>query len=216
MGIISSLYIDNCVTPNGKLDEQQRRLSRGRLTSISSNKGQDIADIRRSQIQGGFRSDPSLTASSKSSLKSIFDNARGEKSKTDMKRFSRAQPLHPNWGRDLRQSTGEALNRRSYSNHLRTAVESQDQRKSQSPISRASHFTTNQLTVEDARVSPTNRRTSSARNSVRKSTGRKTIMGGRKSSRQTTEEFDIDKSLQELKEKIKKLESEDKNDITYG
>ena len=41
-------------------------------------------------------------------------------------------------------------------------------------------------------------------------------MGGRKSSRpQTTEEFDIDKSLQELKEKIKKLESEDKNDITY-
>ena len=98
----------------------------------------------------------------------------------------------------------------------RTAVESQDQRKSQSPISRASHFTTNQLTVEDARVSPTNRRTSSARNSVRKSTGRKTIMGGRKSSRQTTEEFDIDKSLQELKEKIKKLESEDKNDITYG
>ena len=40
MGIISSLYIDNCVTPNGKLDEQQRRLSRGRLTSISSNKGQ--------------------------------------------------------------------------------------------------------------------------------------------------------------------------------
>jgi len=212
MGIISSLYIDNCVTPNGKLDEQQRRLSRGRLTSISSNKGQDIADIRRSQIQGGFRSDPSLTASSKSSLKSIFDNARGEKSKTDMKRFSRAQPLHPNWGRDLRQSTGEALNRRSYSNHLRTAVESQDQRKSQSPISRASHFTTNQLTVDDARVSPTNRRTSSARNSVR----RKTTMGGRKSSRQTTEEFDIDKSLQELKEKIKKLESEDKNDITYG
>merc|ERR1711990_1155064 len=178
-------------------------------TSISSNKGQDIAEIRRSQIQGGFRSDPSLTASSKSSMKSIFDNAiRGEKSKTDMKRFSRAQPLHPNWGRDLRQSTGEALNRRSYLNHLRTAVESQDQRKSQSPISRASHFTTNQLTVEDARVSPTNRRTSSARNSVRKSTGRKStmaqsIMGGRKSSRQTTEEFDIDKSLQELKEKIK-------------
>ena len=38
-------------------------------------------------------------------------------------------------------------------------------------------------------------------------------MGGRKGSNKT-EEFDIDKSLQELKEKIKKLESEDKNDIT--
>ena len=87
-----------------------------------------------------------------------------------------------------------------------------------------SHFTTNQLTVEDARVSPTNRRRSSARsqgrNSVRKSTAgrnsvRKSVMGGRKGSSKTTEEFDIDKSLQELKEKIKKLESEDKNDITY-
>ena len=40
-------------------------------------------------------------------------------------------------------------------------------------------------------------------------------MGRRKASGKTTEEFDIDKSLQELKEKIKKLESEDKNDITY-
>lgn len=91
-----------------------------KLRSISQIYILDIADIRRSQIQGGFRSDPSLTASSKSSLKSIFDNAlRGEKSKPDMKRFSRLQPLHPNWGRDLRQSTGEALNRRSYSNHLR-------------------------------------------------------------------------------------------------
>ena len=81
-----------------------------------------------------------------------------------------------------------------------------------------SHFTTNQLTVEDARVSPTNRRRSSARsqgrNSVRNSV-RKSTMGGRKGSSKTTEEFDIDKSLQELKEKIKKLESEDKNDITY-
>lgn len=93
-----------------------------KLSSISQIYILDIADIRRSQIQGGFRSDPSLTASSKSSLKSIFDNARGEKSKTDMKRFSRAQPLHPNWGRDLRQSTGEALNRRSYSNHLRNGT----------------------------------------------------------------------------------------------
>ena len=36
-----------------------------------------------------------------------------------MKRFSRTQPLHPNWGRDHRQNTGEALNRQSYSNHLR-------------------------------------------------------------------------------------------------
>lgn len=82
-----------------------------------------------------------------------------------------------------------------------------------------SHFTTNQLTVEDARVSPTNRRRSSAKSqgrpSVRKSTVRKSMMGGRKESSKTTEEFDIDKSLRELKEKIKKLESEDKNDITY-
>lgn len=101
----------------------------------------------------------------------------------------------------------------------RTAVESQDQRKSQSPLSRASHLpTTNQLTVEDARVSPTNKRRTTVRspNSVRKSTGRKSTMEGRKRSSRTTEEFDIDKSLLELKEKIKKLESENKDDITYG
>ena len=46
-------------------------------------------------------------------------------------------------------------------------------------------------------------------------------MGGRKASGRTTEEFDIDKSLKELQEKIKELESkdksesEDRNDITY-
>ena len=109
----------------------------------------------------------------------------------------------------------------------RTAVESQDQRKAQSPISRPSYFTSNQLTVEDA--TPTRKRKSSAkgrnsvRNSVRKSTGhRQSTMGGRKASGRTTEEFDIDKSLKELQEKIKELESkdksesEDKNDITYG
>ena len=41
-------------------------------------------------------------------------------------------------------------------------------------------------------------------------------MEGRKRSSRTTEEFDIDKSLLELKEKIKKLESENTDDMTYG
>merc|ERR1711887_251401 len=124
MGIVSSLYINHCITPNVKLDEQQRRLSRGRMSSISSVKGQEFTEYRRSRIQ----SDPSITTSV-SSHKSIF-GVEKSKSKTDMKRFSRAQPLHPNWGRDLRQSTGEALNRQSYSTHLRTAIES---RPSQRP-----------------------------------------------------------------------------------
>ena len=98
----------------------------GRIKVIFHVYIKDIADIRRSRIQSGFRSDPSLTASvpsKTSSLKSIFENGlRREKSKPEMKRFSRTQPLHPNWGRDLRQSTGEALNRRSYSNHLRNGI----------------------------------------------------------------------------------------------
>ena len=54
------------------------------------------------------------------SMKSLFEkDVQTVKSATKMKRFSRAQPLHPNWGRDHRQNTGEALNRQSYSNHLR-------------------------------------------------------------------------------------------------
>ena len=82
----------------------------------------DFSDLRRSRIQpNSFRSDPSLTSSIRTnSMKSLFENdVPAVKSATKMKRFSRAQPLHPNWGRDHRQNTGEALNRQSYSNHLR-------------------------------------------------------------------------------------------------
>ena len=49
MGIIewvSSLYINNCVSPNVKLDEQQRRLSRGRITSITSARGPGNVKVR--------------------------------------------------------------------------------------------------------------------------------------------------------------------------